>query len=162
MEGSFPSEFLLLGVVNHLCVAIHFTLVQKNLDDYYNTLSFISLVGMYMHSLRIMMIQLCKRWAGSCTRQDLVTNWQSRRWWTVGGSLAFAWSITPPCLWWQLLWSLWRWWCRKVYKDKRVTSVRNGRESHKACFVDTSMAEKPIIVYLSVSCYCDCDEEDRT
>ena len=47
MEGSFPSEFLLLGVVNHLCVAINFTLVQKNLDDYYNTLSFISLVGMY-------------------------------------------------------------------------------------------------------------------
>ena len=60
MEGSFPSEFLLLGVVNHLCVAIHFTLVQKNLDDYYNTLSFISLVGMYaLGAAGIMMIQLC-------------------------------------------------------------------------------------------------------
>ena len=45
---------------------------------------------------------------------------------------------------------------------QRVTAVKNGRESHKACFVNTNMAEKPIIVYLSVSCYCDCDEEDRT
>ena len=41
------SDILLLGVVNHLCVAIHFTFVQKNLDNFYNTLSFISLVGMY-------------------------------------------------------------------------------------------------------------------
>ena len=38
MEGSFPSQFLLLGVVNHLCVAIHFTLVQKMTN---NTISFI-------------------------------------------------------------------------------------------------------------------------